>query len=502
MQSQKILIVVVFKLFKYGLSFVFFYLMVSFYTPNIIGTVQFAIAFVAIFSFIFNLGFSVAHLKIYPEEKNKPACIGTLLVYKGFFIFLSLIFYFSLLYFINLETVIMTILLIFIFEQIIQSINNSLSNILIADNEILKGSFPWIIISLSKIFLLVIGLFLLHTNEITLSFIYLISTLFHTGFLFIYIIPYKIKKPTNELLKKYLKFTYPLTFSNITVLISGNIGIILIKFWMSPEAVAFYYAGDHLSVFRTIIPNVISMVMLSIFSRNINQNNYEKNKQFIKKFSKYFSILWGGIIILSFSYSDEFIILLLGETYSPSIFVFNILILTQIIVINDIAVLTDLNAKGLTKLFSLIKIIGEIYNIFLIFLFIAPFGLNLGINGLALSILFRYLTFTPIIRFYLWLKYKYKYNFGIFLYLSAALIVYLINPLYTSSFDLLNQFYLIPIFIILDIALYCGILFILRVIKKEDLKYFKQFLNIKSLVKLLYEDLAIKENKSKGKNVS
>ena len=502
MQSQKILIVVVFKLFKYGLSFVFFYLMVSFYTPNIIGTVQFAIAFVAIFSFIFNLGFSVAHLKIYPEEKNKPACIGTLLVYKGFFIFLSLIFYFSLLYFINLETVIMTILLIFIFEQIIQSINNSLSNILIADNEILKGSFPWIIISLSKIFLLVIGLFLLHTNEITLSFIYLISTLFHTGFLFIYIIPYKIKKPTTELLKKYLKFTYPLTFSNITVLISGNIGIILIKFWMSPEAVAFYYAGDHLSVFRTIIPNVISMVMLSIFSRNINQNNYEKNKQFIKKFSKYFSILWGGIIILSFSYSDEFIILLLGETYSPSIFVFNILILTQIIVINDIAVLTDLNAKGLTKLFSLIKIIGEIYNIFLIFLFIAPFGLNLGINGLALSILFRYLTFTPIIRFYLWLKYKYKYNFGIFLYLSAALIVYLINSLYTSSFDLLNQFYLIPIFIILDIALYCGILFILRVIKKEDLKYFKQFLNIKSLVKLLYEDLAIKENKSKGKNVS
>ena len=80
MQSQKILFVVIFKLTKYSLSFVFFYLMVLFYTPAAIGTVRFAIAFIAIFSFVFNLGFNIAHLKIYPEEENKASSIGTLLL--------------------------------------------------------------------------------------------------------------------------------------------------------------------------------------------------------------------------------------------------------------------------------------------------------------------------------------------------------------------------------------------------------------------------------------
>ena len=114
MEPQKILFVIGFKLSKYVLSFVFFYLMVISYDPNTIGTIQFAIAFVAIFSFIFNLGFSVAHLKIYPEEKDKAACIGTLLTYKGIFICISLIFYFLLLNFINLDLVLTIIVSIFI----------------------------------------------------------------------------------------------------------------------------------------------------------------------------------------------------------------------------------------------------------------------------------------------------------------------------------------------------------------------------------------------------
>jgi len=204
----------------------------------------------------------------------------------------------------------------------------------------------------------------------------------------VFIVQYKIRKPNKYLIIKYFKYTYPLSFSAIAVLISGNIGIVLIRIWISSEAVAFYYAGDHLSVFRTIIPNVISLVMVSIFSKNLKEKNLEKNEKYIKNLTKYFGILWSGIIFLSFLYSDELIIIFLGETYRPSIFIFNILILAQIIVINDIAVLTDLNARGLTKKISTIKIIGEIYNIFLTIFFIAPFGLNLGINGVALSILF------------------------------------------------------------------------------------------------------------------
>ena len=496
MEPQKIIFVIGFKLSKYALSFVFFYLMVLFYSPKTIGTVQFAIAFVTIFSFIFNLGFTIAHLKIYPEEKDKAACIGTLLTFKGFFIIISLFFYFLLLNFLNLDLVLTIIFTIFIFEQIIQGLNSTMSNILIADGEVVRGSFPWIVISGSKIVLLIFGLYIFPTNEITLAIIYLLSTSFHTLLLFIFVVHYKIKKPRKYLLSKYLKYTYPLSFSAIIVLISGNIGLILINVWISTEAVAFYYAGDHLAVFRTILPNVISLVMVPIFSKNYMEKKIEKNKLIIKNITKYFSILWAGIIALSFLYSDELIIIFLGDTYRPSILVFNILILSQIIIINDIAVLTDLNARGLTKQFSTIKIIGECYNILLTILFIAPFGLNLGISGVALSILFKNLTYSPIIRFYLWKKYNYSFNFEILLYLLAALIVILINPVYTSHFNLIKVYYLVPVFVFIDITLFIGILFILRVLKKNDLKNIKSILNVKNLMKILYEDLTSKNEKN------
>jgi len=318
----------------------------------------------------------------------------------------------------------------------------------------------------------------------------------HCLFLFIFTAQYKIKKPNRYLLTKYLKYTYPLSFSAITVLVSGNIGIILINLWISTEAVAFYYAGDHLSVFRTIIPNVIGLAMIPIFSKNIMDKNPEKNEQLIKNITKYFGILWGGIIVLSFLYSDEIIILMFGEVYRPSIIIFNILVLTHIIVINDISVFTDLNARGLTKQFSTIKVIGETYNIILTILFVAPDGLNLGINGVALAILFKNLTYSPIIRFFLWKKYNYRYNFGIFLYLLAALIVIIINPFYTSYFNLIHLFYLIPIFILIDIGLFLAILYIFRVIRKDDFKHFKLFFNVRLLIELFYEDLKTKKNNS------
>jgi len=500
MQSQRIIFVVGFKVSKYALSFVFFYLMILFYAPAVIGTVRFAIALIAIFSFVFNLGFNIAHLKIYPEEENKASCIGTLLCFKVTFIIISLGFYYTILSLFNFDEILVTILIIFLIELIVQSVNTSFSNILIADNEIIKGSFPWIVISSSKIILIIVGLYFYPTNELTLSFIYLLSTLLHTAFLLPYIIHYKIGKPTKDVIKKYLKFTYPLIFSNLAVLISGNIGIILINFWISSEAVAYYYAAEHFSVFRTIIPNVISLVMISIFAKNIKQGNLEKNKRIIKKITKYSCILFGAIVLLSFLYSDELILIFLGDVYEPSIFVFNILILAQIFVINDVAVFTDLNARGLTKLFSVIKIVGEFYKTFLIILFIAPNGLNLGINGLALAILFGNLTYSPIIRLILWTKYKYGYNFGLVLYLLAALLVFLCNILIINMLDLLTHFYLIPLFAIINVLFYFGILYLLRAIKKEDIKYFRLILNPKKLVSLIYRDLTSKNNKSKGKN--
>ena len=497
-QPQKIMFVVFFRLIKSGLGFIFFYIAVLFYVPHIIGTVQFCIAFVAIFSFIFNLRFSIAHLKIYPEEENKAACVGTLLFYKFVFIIIAFIFYFSLLIIIGFETILTILIIIFLFEQVIQGLDNAFINVLVADGQMIKAQFPWVINSITRVLFLIIGILFYELNEITLASAYILSTLIHFVFLFIYFIPYKVAKPNKYLLKKYFKFTYPLTFLTVVTLISTNIGIILIDFWISTEAVAFYYAADHLSVFRTIIPSIISLVMVPIFSKNIKQNHPERNKRIIKMISRYSCLIFGMIIMLAFLYSDEIIITFIGETYYQSILIFNIIVLAQIIYINDIGVYADLNARGLTKLYSTLSIIGEIFQIFLIIFFIAPNGLNLGIQGVAFAMLFRHAIYSPILRFYLWKKYNYSYNFEIFIYLISAFLIYGVNYLFLADLNLFTYFYLIPILAIINIILYFGVLYILRGVKKEDLRYLKLMFNLKSLINTLYTDLSLK----KGKNNS
>lgn len=493
MESQKILFAVIFRLIKFTFGFIFFYIIVLFFIPQVIGTVQVAIAFVAIFSFIFNLRFDVAHLKIYPEEDNKAECIGALFILKIISTILALIFYFTFLFYFEFEPVLTILIIIFVFEQITQSLSNGLMNILIADGEMIKSQFPWLINAGSRIVILIFGIIFFELNEYTLASAYILSTIIHFLILIIYLLPYKISKPNKVLLRKYLKFTYPLSIQTIFILVSTNIAIILIDIWIYTEAVAFYYVGKHLADFRTIIPNLIILIFIPIFTKNVMANKLEKNKQIIKKVSRYSCLLFAMIIMLAFLYSNYIIINFIGETYYQSVFIFNILILSQIIYINDIAVYADLNARGYTKLYSTLNILGEAYSIFLTVLFIAPNGLNLGINGIALAQLFRHATYSPILRLFLWKKFNYSYNFDMFLFLFSAFIVYLLNSLLLPDINLFIYFYLIPLLAMINIILYFGILFIIRGLKKEDLRYIKLFLNFKQLINLLYRDLSLKK---------
>lgn len=484
MHSQKIVFFVIFRIIKYAMGFVFFLVTVEFFSPTIIGNVRFALSIAAIFSFILNLGFDIAHLKAYPEEKNKSACIGTYYFIKFISIIVYLLFFAILLFISNFDINLFPVFIIFIFDILIQSINTSIGNTFIADNKIMLEAYPWIIDSFFKIIFLFIWNFIFQLNETILASVYIISTIIHTCFLLIHLRNYKIKRPTKLLLKKYFNFTLPLILSSITFIITQNLVVILTKIMISSEAVAYYYAGNNLSLYRHILPQVIILTIVPILSKKLTNSQMENNQKDINLINKYACMIYGVILLISLSYSFELILILVGEQYISSIFIFNALILAEIFVLNDTAVYSDLNARGLTRLYSMIQILGEIYYLPLFIFFIAPFGLNFGINGLALSLILKNLTYIPLVRIYLWKKYHYSYYFGILKYLFAALIVFLINYGITYNIDLIAKSYLIVVFAFLEIGLYLLILYIIKGITKEDLSYFKLLLNIKNLKNL------------------
>lgn len=498
MQSQKVLLVLIFNVLKTVFGFIFFYFTILYYDPEVIGEVQAVISFVFLFSFIFDLGFSFAHLKIYPEEENKSDCISALLFLKSIFIIIAITFYFSILFGFNFDDLPRIIIIIFISEIILQSVNTVFSNILIADNKSIIEAFSWMILSVSRIIIIIFFQIYFPSNEIALASIYIITTFLRTVFLLIYVRSYKIGALKKRLIKKYFIFTIPLIVSMISFRVSESIGTLVAYYWISTEAVAYYYAGIQLTAFRSILPFIINLLFVPIFSKNIKEGKSEENKNIITLVSKFSCLIYILVILLSFLYSDEVILFFLGETYRESIFIFNFIVLANLLYINDRVVYMELYAAGKIKITILIDFLSQLLYIALVLIFVSPLMLNLGIKGLALAMLAQYLIFSPLMRIYLWKKYKYSYFLGIFHYFGIAFIIYFFNNLLFCEIDLLSNFILIPLFAGLNVLLYFSIIYLTNGFQKEDIVMFKQFMNIKQLTKIFIEDIGIK--KKNGQN--
>ncbi len=237
---------------------------------------------------------------------------------------------------------------------------------------------------------------LLYTNNFKLDYILLIFGVpFVISLFFINRYIYFIKAFFNKKISaikeifSYQKWMFSLAITNN---ILTRIDIFFISFYFSFKEIGLYNAAFQLSAIASFLPFVLGKVILPKIS------TYSKNKiyKFIFDTEKIISLL-SLIIIAMLPVINQVIPFLLGEKYTQSIIIFNILVVGALLTLLTVPMEQGLYALGKPKIISVVKY----FQVFIIILLNMLFLKSFGIVFAAISILASKAIYLAVIHIYI-----------------------------------------------------------------------------------------------------
>lgn len=479
-----------------GQAFELFFLLLIFYFSRlwfdleIIGIFAILYSTANIFSFIADFGVGIAHVNFYnkaetPEEKSR--CNGALVILKliqlgivSILLTLQVSFSPALSEYREMSLIIsIGIMMYLIFTQIATSVFQSQKKIVkIRFGRTLAFAIRFISISSFYFFSLIDPLL-----SLVLSFLF--QSVFFMGYLLFYLKNIPIKIPTKELLIKYVKYFFPFIFSTSSIFIITQIPIVLLfNFGYIKEKIAIYSTAFQLYAWILLFPSLITQVLLPTLSKS-NQSltqNHENEKK-IMKTHKYITIISLFITIASFIFSEQLITTIFGGGYKTSGIILTILVLGKSYELASIAYVTDLQAKKKVYYSELMYILNLIIFLIIIYFFISPDFLKLGIYGAAYAWLLSSFIYWTIFDIATCIKYKYKFYWGVIWLFLIFFAIIIVDYFYLRDF-LSNISFPLNIMIegVICLSIFAGSLFIFKIVDGNDFELIKKILNPKQFV--------------------
>lgn len=486
------------------------------FAPQALGSIGFAISFVALFNFIADLGFGSAHVKRISEGNDIGVCIGTYATIKIFLtvvvvtlVFIS-IFIMKFVFHTGFSDA-TTESMIFIF--VIYYIFSNLSSIPLftfsGTKEMAKREIPGVISRTVKVVLGVIIALAGVTGIVMISpaiewpeFLHPIQEFFAShaagayamtyvvDMLIIFLIgmwflrKYPIKKPNLLSIKSYFSFSLPLMFLSAVSIISVNITKVMIGYFWTSIEVGYYFAIQQITAFLTILYTAVGSLLFPAFSEYHSNKERDKVRDTAHLAERYISMIMIPPVIAIIVLAEPVILIMLDKAFLPAISVLTVLVLyTFIQSMNEphADLITGMNKPGLISRIGFTMCMS---NIILNYLFIPKNGLlsNIAFGSYSISIngptgaAVATLLSTLIGFFYL--RYSAHELAGTSFFQSHTprhIIAGIIMGgvlYYISTFLPIIRFYHLLIFAVLGTAVYIGILFILKEFNKEDMRFF------------------------------
>jgi O-antigen/teichoic acid export membrane protein len=484
------------------------------FAPTAVGVIGFGMAFVGMFNVIADLGFSAAHVKRISEGKDLGECIGTYATIKilltGIMVALVIggiaIWKYDEFFDATKESVIYIFILYYIFTNLaFIALQTFIGRKEIAKREVSMAFEPLVRVPLMILvalagatgiatiapelgidvispvtwpaFLSPIQKFVAAHAVGALAMSYVI------GFGAVFLVAtwllrkYPIKRYNKELAKNYLVFALPVMLLSVTSVISLNVDKVMLGYFWSFKEVGYYFSVQRITILLLAIPMAVGAVLFPTISEYHARNDMEGIKEVTRSAERYISMVAIPLITFVIIFPKPIINIVLSSAFLPAastlamltIYVF-ILSLTRpfsslIIGINR----PDIAAK--------IGVGICIVNIGLNYLFIPEWGLlsPLGITGpvgaataTAMSQLVGFVGLRVAARRLTGMKLM-QTNTPRHI---VAGVVMGIGLYYLNSLIPLVRWYHLIGFALVGIAVYVGVLVIIREFKKRDLKFF------------------------------
>lgn len=489
--KEKFIFSLISQLIRHLISLTATYLFILYLDPTLLGKW-------ALFNSIVNLGFMFADLGLeqihfqYSEKENFNEYFGSFVVIKGILIVINIFISLLLISIFNLwESIYIGIVLLISFTKIITAILGIFLAQVKAKLKVFKAEFSILIItigqSVAKIYI-ALNMEYFIDPLFWLSIINLIFTLFYA--LIVFILgrnEIEVNKWNKNYIRSYLKDTKPLMIYSILFVAGSNIGNIILNYSFSSASLGYFYLiNGYIIPILGIFSTSIITICLPLFSQYIANNNNTEVERITYLIEKYTSVLYLNIILIIYLAGDSIFSLFL-PSYLNSLPLLNILTISSYL-------------GAINRTYSLILISGKKQNLaayistfnlilqLILFLLLIPktifsvpmFGL--GAIGYALSILIVNMTGLILVRLFVLknfnIKSQIKIIFQILIALSTYLIIFSFKVL---LLDILiqNQKILTTIIIISSLGLFFLQLFVFKILKKDDLKFFYDLLKVK-----------------------
>jgi len=505
------------------------------HAPVALGYIGFAMAFLTLFHLIAKFGFLEAHVKRISEGKDLGTCIGTYAAIKILFtgimvlsVFVS-IFLLKLLFHERfLDEASESIIYIFLIYHIFLNLKEIPMQTFSGTKEIVKRQITWITENIIKIPLTIlvalagvsaIGIspfvvwpqslqslqqFLADhpTGSLAMTYVFGCIASFLVGMWLLR--KYPLKKPSWKLSKSYLSFGIPITIISLIVIISINVDKVMIGYFCTQAEVGYYYTVQQLSEVIVILSTALGIVLFPTLSEYHATNNFKGLVRTTHQAERYISMVTIPIIVLIIIFAEPIIYFMLSDAFIPAAPV--LIIITLYAFILGImkpysSLIAGMNRPGVA---AKIGITMCTVNITLNYLFIpkggvlSSFGID-GAVGAAIATLLSMLI--GLFGFQLAAKKMTKMKIlqshiprHIIAGVGMGLLLYYSSKLFVPSV----YWYHLLGFAGIGVALYLGMLFILKEFKKQDFDFFWNMIHPKKMMKYIKSEMKGKtENKKK-----
>lgn len=390
------------KILQMGISLFVTVWVARYLGPDKFGDMNYAIAFVALFTALSKLGLDAIVVRnIVKNPQKKEEYLGTTLWLK--FLGSILLFFLAsgLINFLKTDNPKMNIFVIILaFGYLFKSFDAAdlwFQSQVQSKYTVFSRSSAFLAASVLKIVLILtqsplVAFIWILTIESILSGLLLLT--FYQTKAPISIFKWKIN---TNIMKSLLKDSWPLILSGIAIMIYMKIDQVMIGSMINSSALGIYSAAVRISEKWYFIPNIISASVFPaiIKAQKKSQKLYLNRLQKLYDFFTWFSISFALVIML---FSSFIINILFGKEYAQASGVLSVHIWAGVFVFLGVASTHHLVAENLTKINFFRTILGAISNVILNIIFIPLYGIvgaayatliSYAVSGYFSNILFK-----------------------------------------------------------------------------------------------------------------
>ena len=445
------------------------YLILTIYIARYLGVIgfgkySFAFAFASIFMMVSDFGFGTLNIRDIARDKNRANhYLGSTILLKVPLTLITITLIFITTNLLNYPQDVTATVYIFGISIILNSFTALFNSIFRAFEQMEYVSAAVLI---EKVTIFVLGLIALFVGcgLIELAFTYLIGSMI--GFLFSGLMTTKNFARPNfkvdlKLLRYLIKESFPLAITAIFVTIYFRIDTVMLSLMVGDATVGWYNAAYNLIFGLMFIPTAFMGAVFPRISKLFHSSRVSLNEAYQLSFKYLFAIglpIAVGTTILA----HPIIILLYGEIYVPTVIALQILIWALFLFYLNYVVGTLLIALDKQKLHAFSIGIGTFVNIVLNFLLIPP----MSYVGAGIATV---LTEGVILGLQLYLVAKQGYVLKFCKIAVRILLASLIMGVLTHVLNDIN----ICLSIVTSIFVYFSILFVLKVITRDEMMIVK-----------------------------